>query len=648
MSSGAVFSLIINSGKVDQILQLENLLDNRLNTLVNRLRESGQDPVVNIPDIEQTHLTFVNSKWRPIVKMAWDYLPVKPSAGTAQFGSGVNFEIPQAGDFIHDMLFSISIDKIQTSPLQTPEQSLGTPNNPSPFPFNGTDQFGALLPNSFYDIVDINGQVLVQGVAVAPPNTPVTYKNLVSYVDNPMNAIVKDVRFNINSNELDYYNTDVMNMHEKLMVPVDRRQAYDRLCGQEQIKYGYKTSSCDVITDSNMKPIDGVYTDYGTGLFNPGTPVPNVSNVGISGIQSHLVPFTPTGNIVNISRERVEVLDGLQTPKPVLPPITLGHKLLLFNCDVGQPHLSIPSLSIPNGQRTIMIGLHNVERFIQQHTPIYLRTTIDDNVNRSVTLSPITKQAQILNHNSLVRSVVMHCNNIYFDSKLHDVFINKSYFTLVRIWKHQKFQLKDIENEVLLNQLKFPVEWLMIAAQPRFNNEYPQYDNSTCKLLRGNPNFGYSWNKYAYILDGNKDDSTRVEGVSGADIPTATTTRVSHIKYFTEVPIIKEFGIVSSGNEIVKRIRAPFFNSYVPNALMSECMTSPKDSNVYFTSFSLFPTLYQPSGYFNMSRARETYIKFKCRDNVVSSDNPTELIVVSRPINFLIVSDGSAAMRYSS
>jgi len=63
-------------------------------------------------------------------------------------------------------------------------------------------------------------------------------------------------------------------------------------------------------------------------------------------------------------------------------------------------------------------------------------------------------------------------------------------------------------------------------------------------------------------------------------------------------------------------------------------------------NFSLKPGDLQPSGHINISRAREFY--FNIESSVLNASNPGTLYAEATAINFLLVSDGSAVLRYST
>ena len=63
-------------------------------------------------------------------------------------------------------------------------------------------------------------------------------------------------------------------------------------------------------------------------------------------------------------------------------------------------------------------------------------------------------------------------------------------------------------------------------------------------------------------------------------------------------------------------------------------------------NFALYPKSYQPSGHLNVSRAREFFLNWNTR--YVGSTTPADLLAVAIAINFLLITDGSAVLRYST
>ena len=81
-------------------------------------------------------------------------------------------------------------------------------------------------------------------------------------------------------------------------------------------------------------------------------------------------------------------------------------------------------------------------------------------------------------------------------------------------------------------------------------------------------------------------------------------------------------------------------------------LVTPSDSGAMLINFSLFPLVHQPSGSINISRAREFYIRLY--SSVIGTPGSTgviqsgQMIASARAMNFILISDGSAVLRYST
>jgi hypothetical protein len=75
-------------------------------------------------------------------------------------------------------------------------------------------------------------------------------------------------------------------------------------------------------------------------------------------------------------------------------------------------------------------------------------------------------------------------------------------------------------------------------------------------------------------------------------------------------------------------------------------MNTPEDRGWYMVNFNYLPGEHQPSGHINLSRAREFYMNYT--SSYISSVNKVNVTVLSDCINFLLVKDGTAALRYAT
>ena len=63
-------------------------------------------------------------------------------------------------------------------------------------------------------------------------------------------------------------------------------------------------------------------------------------------------------------------------------------------------------------------------------------------------------------------------------------------------------------------------------------------------------------------------------------------------------------------------------------------------------NFSFKPGERDPHGYINVSRAREFYLEYT--SSFINKDNPTNVIVLADVINFLLVKNGTAFLKYTT
>ena len=220
MSSSGSFRLIINDGKADKIL---NSSDTLLNNIGMIKKEFGEN---NFPikSIEKTHKIFIHNKFKPYVKLSFEYSKVLPQ-GDSRFGKNVIFSIPRYGDFLSDAVIRLNIEETPISPIIPPAQGnkISGPTGETFFPRNGYDWDNTTrLANSTYSLVDIFGDPIGDSV-----------NNLIRYCDYPGERMVEKASFQINTQILEEYNYDSMVMHRMFNICEDKLEGYKKLIGQE-------------------------------------------------------------------------------------------------------------------------------------------------------------------------------------------------------------------------------------------------------------------------------------------------------------------------------------------------------------------------------------------------------------------------------
>ncbi len=500
--------------------------------------------------------------------------------------------------------------------------------------------------------------------------TPVPYRNFVRYCEYPGNRLFASVKFDVNGNPLDQYDMMVPTMLEKFCTPPNKRIGHDRLVGQEVPLTGYSGLCCASVSDSDGANTPAGITKFGAGQSNQSVALFDAADL-------HEGVTKPLGQVqsqFDLSRKLLQFVNGPQTPKPIQPPLEIWNKLRFwFNDDV---RLSIPSVSIPFGQRFITIELAQQSSLAFEYPSIYLETTsitgtsaplqvniieIDGAIN-AVTVegsgnlttnltrsySPIFQKLGM--QNIAIEKMELYINNIFVNPEVHDIYIKRIGFSLIRVYRqHTQRCNRDGSDEVLLSQLKWPIEYMFVGLRPTWNIK--ETTATAGFMTGGNFNMWRDWHRLTRLADAECDENSVAEVnsfgvVIGAVNATSAIGQVTPDTYFLPVPTVDSLTLTSHGITIFDGLADTFFNQYLPFHYGGQALNTPDDPGALFVNMALFPRSYQPSGHLNISRARETYLKWTT--SYVSAKTPADLIAVAVAINFLLITDGSAVLRYST
>lgn len=296
MSAGGVFKLIANDGKADRLIMATELLNQRLKDIMCMRAKSGfPDPTPTLVDIERTHLLFVNAHFKPFAAIGYEYNKVRSQAGAANWGQITTFSIPQFGDFFSDMVVNVTLASTTATQGVIPPfpalVGLANPQVTGTFSTSGTDNVLAGTYTKYtHEYVDLAGNVLTVG-------DPAT--NYVRYAEFVGERIFKKVKFDVNGNPLDDYNSDAVMFHRKFRVAPGKLTGWKRLVGQEV-------------------PMDA-YTDL---LTIAGESIFPAAATGLTDVNGAAVPGGATDASFN-SRQLVKIVSGAQTPKAEQPALDL-------------------------------------------------------------------------------------------------------------------------------------------------------------------------------------------------------------------------------------------------------------------------------------------------------------------------------------
>jgi hypothetical protein len=781
MSCGGVFKLVANDGKADRMILATSLLNQRIKDIMIARRLAGKaDFTPTLPDLERTHILYMNAHFKPYAAIGFEYNKIKPQSGTPTLGTQMTFSIPQFGDFFYDMVCHIVIPSISGSQVIFPSTppalwdptSGATPtvsNNPF-FPSgaptvltgsfvikNMTSQYGGYLLTGGdysdtqqtttpaikdgsisacvcgilqYAFVDCFGVEFPIDATTGLPTS--TVNNFVRYCEYPGNFIVAGAKFDVNGNPLDQYDQYVSIMQEKFWITPNKRIAYNRLVGQQNPIQGQgglisasvidveyvipsSTTSGGAITPSDTKQNPAApslsSTVAGTPSAAPSSGVPSTTPLNSQTASTILNPKASNQGQTDYSQSMLFFTNGPQTPKQTQPPLDLWVKLnFWFNTNVS---LAVPSVSIPFGQRFITINLAAAQgssqggNLIYESPAAFLRTTFtydadqpwlavtsDSTLNTTVinyyawsaengyltqggsgstgstsstaSTKPFPSNSnfpgitfpttipQLTNVNSNV-TAELYINNIFVNPEIHDIYIKRIGFSLIRVFREQIQAVSSgALSDILLSQLKWPIEYMFIALQPTWNTNTTYNTNAwrdwhrMTKQINALPSSTLLANHYSQSVSA-YGTPTPVGGTPTTNTSNVTITQeaVNSVQYWLPVPTIDNMSITSHGIQLFDNLPSAFYNTYMPYNFGTPMMNTPEDVGVMFVTFALYPGNYQPSGHLNISRARETYVNISST-YVSQTNGKVTFIAVAIAINFLLISDGSAVLRYST
>lgn len=525
MSTGGVFILVSNDGRMDQMLIGNETLRDNIAAIKARRAASGEADInPSLSDLERSHVLFVNAHFKPYVAIALQYFKV--SANNVTLGSEVQVSIPQYGDFFADMVANVVITAPTTS---------------------FTTSAGSLVAS---DVV------------------------LYRHCDYPGERLFDETRFEVNSNLLDSYTSNAYVLQRQFGVPQDKRIAWDRCMGQDNGS-------------------DATYA------------VPDTT-VTTAPVTSHL---------------NAKVYNGYQTYKTAHQDLNLWiPQLFWFNQDA---RLAFPSVAVPYGQRFVTFRLTQASNL---YWPI---------VNPGATAAlnaPTLSTPQISTFD-------LYINNLFLLPEVHDIFIDRVAFTLVRVHRNQTQNCNKSSDRIHLVQLKWPVEDIKFGFQLVANTTAPLTNNTLASQASViNPNME-DWHRYAKVTN----TSLATTAVNGAYVPASGTNKLN-IKY--EAGHITTLRLQAHGVDLFGQFPAEFFNRYIPYQFGGSRVVAPTDQGLYMYSFALHPGMFQPSGHFNCSRARELYLEYV--STAINSSAPANFVVQATALNFLLIAEGSASLRYST
>lgn len=216
-------------------------------------------------------------------------------------------------------------------------------------------------------------------------------------------------------------------------------------------------------------------------------------------------------------------------------------------------------------------------------------------------------------------------------------------FSLIRVHRFQKNTENVSSDNVLLSQLKWPIETMFVGLRPQAN------------VATSNTNQYRDWHRLCLLTDNqieinaksvhkmSHEANSAWNAAAAANFyPTKTSENqwtVERWTYAKETETIDTLQLTAHGINIFNTFKAAFFRDYMSYQFGGTNIITPEDKGALMLNFCLYPGTYQPSGHINVSRAREFYLQFV--SSYCASATPCDLLVLAIAINFNCSTDSS-------
>lgn len=295
-------------------------------------------------------------------------------------------------------------------------------------------------------------------------------------------------------------------------------------------------------------------------------------------------------------REFRQFSDGAQTYKYEQPEIDMYIPILFwFNLHVSQ---SFPNIKIPKGQVKIKITFASLDKLVD----------CADYGGGGKYIHPVIATSDLyVNHISTVPEV-------------EKLILDSSQSTLIRVNKILEKTLTHAEDEILLKELKFATEHIALGFRPMENEEHVD-----------------TWHRNSALTV--VDVLSPVNFINSNGTPVLAT---NYARYYTENQVVDYLGLSIDDIELFQYDTVKKYSGFYP--FVTESFNTPDDPGWMLMNNQINPADLNPSGHINMSQNRKIYIKYK--SSYINGTNRTKLIVIAQAINFLIIKNNSAYVKY--
>lgn len=304
--------------------------------------------------------------------------------------------------------------------------------------------------------------------------------------------------------------------------------------------------------------------------------------------------------------------DGAQTPKFYQPPLEMFIPLQFWFC--RDPAQALLNDMLPATQRKIVVTMAPLADILQAFDQ--------------------AGAAQPLPFTRLRMHVSLYVNNLYINPEIYDIFASRVEFRLIRVHRRQRSRLQAAAGRVLQDQLKYPSEFIMLGVRDVQNAN--DFDN--------------------WLLFGRAPARTPATAlifpaaVWNAALSTNQLVIATGTESLTLEPVVATLGVTAQGVPLFAMAGTQFYGAYIPQRYFQlGTLVSTPDSSLWMVPFCLFPGLFAPSGYYNLSSGRELYVEYKSRagEFAITPARPAEMVASMSALNFLVRKGDSFQLRYA-
>lgn len=214
----------------------------------------------------------------------------------------------------------------------------------------------------------------------------------------------------------------------------------------------------------------------------------------------------------------------------------------------------------------------------------------------------------------------LYVNHIESLPQIVSIYTSNYSYSLIRIHRNYTATLNVAANDILMQELKYPIESLVINIRPLQN--LASIDN---------------WYKSTNLTE------VLIKQPVITDSPAINTLAINTLEYNKEEPMVDILGFRVKDIRIFDDFPSDLYQNYFP-IRHGQFINAPDWEGWYLMAFNFNPGDYNPSGHYNASTMREMYLKYVSR--FISSSTPAKLTVLAQTLNFLLIKDQDAILRY--